>query len=451
MRLIYGVSAVFFLGCFAKGIDPPESTPKIYVMQADNFYMGSLRVDPCGRWTGSPDPEGTDKCTKDPKYEVARYNVKIDAFCIDSHEVTIDQYRYCVANEACGKPTITSAGRQTGTGYIRKYYNDPDEYGDYPVLGVSWIDASKYCDFMGGHLPHEAQWEYVAKHGDAEASEPLWEGARSKLADACQIPGVGVKGAAPGLAWGACTSQNVRAVKQSALDVVVLNTNGQHRPGQEDLILNQNLKDFSLVHDLLANASEWTFEQFDQRSGCSESEQTLFESRESDWWKNEVVEPIKTADCLSEVQSCVKDQCQSKSYADCIRVCFNNDIMESCRVEPGEEEEEASPRPDGVLERYTLVCFDSGAIDLEPWCAGDKPEDGLRGDAQHIRYRGQDFYRAAVRDEEEQPAPREHVIRGGDYLENEVCEVRPSRRRRNAAALPNTGFRCAYPAAACQP
>lgn len=74
------------------------------------------------------------------------HRVTLDSFWIDQTEVTNAQYARCVADGACGPPSVSVS-------YTRGSYYGDSQYSKYPVIYVSWNDATAYCEWVGGRLP----------------------------------------------------------------------------------------------------------------------------------------------------------------------------------------------------------------------------------------------------------------------------------------------------------
>lgn len=118
------------------GPSPTVIPYEMVVVPAGSFFMGSSY---------------TDAYDFDPGHLVY-----LDKFYIDQYEVTNAQYAQCVTARACEPPAFFGSNTRL------RYYDNLEEYGDYPVVFVTWDQARTYCEWRGDRLPTEAEWEKAA-------------------------------------------------------------------------------------------------------------------------------------------------------------------------------------------------------------------------------------------------------------------------------------------------
>jgi formylglycine-generating enzyme required for sulfatase activity len=149
----------------------PTMTPLAKVAPA-NPSLGDAWIRPADGMVmvyvpGGTFQMGSDKDDADAKPdELPSHAVTLDGFWMDQTEVTNAQFvAFLNAHGNAGEGGRKMVEMERGYCQIRQ------EEGAYrvgsaafhPVLMVTWYGADTYCQWVGGRLPSEAEWEYAAR------------------------------------------------------------------------------------------------------------------------------------------------------------------------------------------------------------------------------------------------------------------------------------------------
>ena len=85
----------------------------------------------------------------------------LNAFALGKTPVTVAQYKKCVEAGAC---TVTDD--ESSYGYYGNYRRNKL---NHPMNYATHADAKKYCEWIGGRLPMEEEWEYAATHNGTQS------------------------------------------------------------------------------------------------------------------------------------------------------------------------------------------------------------------------------------------------------------------------------------------
>jgi len=190
LGLFFEITMLISMGCGA-----PETPSNEQEAEQNASVQSAPRAKPPGMVYV---PGGQTKIGSERGRPIERpvFSAAVDAFWMDTHPVTVEQFRqfvkatdYTTDAERFGDAGIFDLdmrqwrlvkGAQWRT---PRGPDGPSAPDNHPVTQVSWHDATAYCEWAGKRLPTEIEWEHAARSAQNNRNPYAWG---SALVDAGQ-------------------------------------------------------------------------------------------------------------------------------------------------------------------------------------------------------------------------------------------------------------------------
>lgn len=140
-----------------------------------SIFTSEMVQIPAGSFLMGNSSAGDDAPFSTYSDEVPQHSVSLSAYYIGKYKVTRGEYRaFMNAGGYTNSAYWSSAGWSWKVSMGRtqpQYWDAAQNWGSgsftqtdsYPVVDVSYHEAEAFCNWAGGHLPTEAQWERAAR------------------------------------------------------------------------------------------------------------------------------------------------------------------------------------------------------------------------------------------------------------------------------------------------